>query len=363
MSQILDKVLEIVQKSQGGALPVDVASKLGVDSFLANAYLSQLVDSGKIVRSNQRIGGTNLYFMPGQEKLAESKINTILEQSKKTAKMYAPEGAAKSNPEIEQKRAAFVEKLKEIESKEKKPGKKVTPNVIPEPGHKIMPITIKHVSQEVGPIPERAVGGLLMPKPKPEPVIEKIKEPEPVTEPEIKEPEESEPVILKKEGAEEIPEPEEDIPEPEEVQYNELEIKTGLEQTQLEDSKSEIRNVIEKTFRKKPEKPMEPGPVVNAALAMLVDSGAEIIGKELKRKGKDADIIVDIPSKVGNIRMLAIVRDKKTITEADLSMAYTEGANKKLLVLFCTPGKLTKLAKNYHEVISGLVKFKPLEIK
>jgi hypothetical protein len=358
MSQVLDKVLEVVQKIQGGALPVDVASKLGVDSFLANAYLSQLVDSGKIVRSNQRIGGANLFFMPGQEKLAESKIISILEQSKKTAKMYAHEGESQRpvSSEVEQKRVAFAEKLKEIESKESKgkARKLVTPNAIPEQGHKVMPITIKHVSQEVGAIPERAVGGLMMPKHKLEPIIEPVvKEPEP---------EEAKPAIIKEEQAKE---PEEEIPETDEVQYNELEIKTGLEleQKQLEEPKSEIRNVLEKTFHKKPEKPMEPGPVVNAALAMLVDSGAEIIGKDLKRKGKDADIVVDIPSKVGNIKMLAIVRDKKTITEADLSMAYTEGTNRKLLVLFCTQGKMTKFAKSYHEVISSLVKFKPLEIR
>jgi hypothetical protein len=355
MSQVLDKVLEVVQKIPGGALPVDVASKLGVDSFLASAYLSQLVDSGKIVRSNQRIGGANLFFMPGQEKQAEFKIISILEQSKKTAKMYAPEGESRKfvSSEVEQKRVAFAEKLKEIESKESKSKarKLVTPNAVPEPGHKVMPITIKHVSQEVGAIPERAVGGLMMPKRKLEPVIE--------TKIEVPELEEAKPAIIKEEKVEE------EIPETEEVQYNELEIKTGLEleQKQLEEPKSEIRNVIERTFLKKPEKPMEPGPVVNAALAMLVDSGAEIIGKDLKRKGKDADIVVDIPSKVGNIKMLAIVRDKKSITEADLSMAYTEGTNRKLLVLFCTQGKMTKFAKSYHEVISSLVKFKPLEIR
>ena len=183
MSQVLDKVLEIVQKSQG-VLPVEVASKLGVDSFLASAYLSQLAETGKIVRSNTRIGGTNLYFIPGQEKLAESKISSILEQAKKTAKMYAPEGAAsRTNPEIEQKRQAFAERLREIEEKEPKKGKKVIPNAIPEPGHKVMPITIKHVSQEVvGADPGRAIGGQLMPKLVIEPKAKELEPEEPIKE-------------------------------------------------------------------------------------------------------------------------------------------------------------------------------------
>jgi len=354
MSQVLDKVLEIVQKSQG-VLPVEVASKLGVDSFLANAYLSQLAETGKIVRSNTRIGGTNLYFIPGQEKLAESKISSILEQAKKTAKMYAPEGAAnKTNPEIEQKRQAFAERLREIEEKEPKKGKKVIPNAVPEPGHKVMPITIKHVSQEVvGTDPGRAVGGQLMPKLKPEPIIEpKVKEPEP--EEPIKE--------IVKPAVQEKLETKEPItaePEFEEVAYNELEIKTGID----EQPKDGIREVIEKTFLKKPEKPMEPGPLVDAALAMLVDAGADIIFRELKKKGKEADITFDLPTKIGNIRMLAIVRDKKSITEADLSMAYTEGVNKKTPVVFITNGKMTKTAQSYHQVIAGMLKFKQLDKK
>jgi hypothetical protein len=351
MSQVLDKVLEIVQKSQG-VLPVEVASKLGVDSFLANAYLSQLAETGKIVRSNTRIGGTNLYFIPGQEKLAESKISSILEQAKKTAKMYAPEGAAsRTNPEIEQKRQAFAERLREIEEKEPKKGKKVIPNAIPEPGHKVMPITIKHVSQEVvGADPGRAIGGQLMPKL--------------VIEPKVKEPEPEEPIkeILTPAVQEKLETKEEPIaaePEFEEVAYNELEIKTGIDELPGDG----IREVIEKTFLKKPEKPMEPGPLVDAALAMLVDAGSDIIFRELKRKGKEADIAFDLPTKIGNIRMLAIVRDKKSITEADLSMAYTEGVNRKMPVVFMTNGKMTKTAQNYHQVIAGLLKFKQIDKK
>jgi len=352
MTQV-DKVLEIVQKSQG-VLPVEVASKLNLDSFLANAYLSQLVESGKIKRSTVRVGGSYLYFLPGQEKLAESRIGSLIGPTQKTARMFAPEGAEKATPEVEQRRLAFVNRLKDIESGETKlrQAKKMSPNQFTEPGNRIMPITLKKVSQDVvGHEPSVAVGGQLMPKPKKEEVVEEI---ETVPEPAKVEPE-----------SEEIVET-----EPEEVTYEELEIKTGIEEQPKVEQKEEekpaksfAREVFEKTFFKKPEAPLEPGKVVDTALAFLVDAGADIISKELKKKGKDADIVADIPTKIGNIKMLILVRDKKSITEADLSIAYTEGIHRKFPVLFITNGKPTKLARKYHEVIAGLVKFKSLEIK
>lgn len=336
---ILDRILELVQKT-GPVLPVDIASKLGLDSFLASAYMQQLVEQGRLSVGKERIGGSQIFFTPGQESSAAAKVKALVEAGKKTARMFAKE--VPSNPEVQKKRDEFAARLSEIESKEKK-SKLVEPHAVLQPGHKVMPITIKHVSEEVGSVPERAVGGLMMPKPK---IVEEIK---PAPKEKEKEPE---PVVTEVEEVHyekpklEVPEP---APEPEAAE----ELKP----------KSPFREAIEKTFLKKPEKPVEPCPLVDAALAMLVDSGSEIISKELTKKGKEANITFDLPTKLGNLRMLAVVRNKKSITEADLSMAYTEGTNKKIPVLFVTNGKLTKLAQSYLQVISGLLKFKQVESK
>jgi len=335
---ILDRILELVQKT-GPVLPVDIASKLGLDSFLASAYMQQLVEQGRLSVGKERIGGSQIFFTPGQESSAAAKVKALIETGKKTARMFARD--VPNNPEVQKKRDEFAARLNEIESKEKK-SKLVEPHAVLQPGHKVMPITIKHVSDEVGPVPERAVGGLMMPKPK---ILEEIK-------PALKEKEkEPEPVVTEVEEVHyekpklEVPEPE---PEPEAEELK---------------PKSPFREAIEKTFMKKPEKPIEPSPLVDIALAMLVDSGSEIISKELTKKGKEANITFDLPTKLGNLRMLAVVRNKKSITEADLSMAYTEWTNKKIPVLFVTNGKLTKLAHNYLQVISGLLKFKQVESK
>jgi hypothetical protein len=58
---------------------------------------------------------------------------------------------------------------------------------------------------------------------------------------------------------------------------------------------------------------------------------------------------------------LVFVLNKKSITEADLSIAYSEGVQKKFPVIIASKGKLTKTAKTYLSTISGVVKYKLLE--
>ena len=78
MPSMLEKIYEFVQKN-GPTLPVEVASKLNTDSLLASAYLSQLVESGKLVSSKEKVGGAMLYFLPGlQSNIFLIRIQDIL---------------------------------------------------------------------------------------------------------------------------------------------------------------------------------------------------------------------------------------------------------------------------------------------
>jgi len=340
-TNILDRILELVQKN-GPSLPVDISSKLGLDSFLASAYMQQLVEQGRLGVGKKFVGGSKIFFIPGQESTAEAKAKALIEASQKTARTFASE--VPENPEVQKKRNEFSVRLGEIESREKK-SKLIEPHAVPEPGHKVIPITIKHVSQEVGAIPNKAVGGQLMPKVNiPEPEVKK-ESPKPLQNIDVAEVRYEAPKL--------------EIPEPVIEDKAESEDSASL----AAQGKSKIREVIESKFLKKPSPPLEPSPLVDSAMAMLVDAGCEIVGKELTKKGKEANIIFDLPTKIGNIKMLAVIRNKKSISEADLSMAYTEGVNRKMPVVFITNGRMTKNAQAYHQVIAGLLKFKTIESK
>ncbi len=296
----LDKVLEIVAKS-GPVLPVEVASKLKIDSFLASGYLSQLVDTGKVKASEDKVAGTSVYFVPGQDEAAEKRVKEIISSAQKTARTFAKK--VSESPEIQKKREAFANRLKEIEEKEKK----------------VIPVTLSKLKEDFIVAPgKQAVGG-----------EHKVK----VKQPEISY----------------------------EIKF-ESEIPTSKsDEEEVEEAVSEIAKKPKKRGRKKKAPEIfEDGKTVQSALAFLVEAGADIISKELKRKGKDADMIILLPTKIGNIQMFAIVKEKKKVSEADLSMAYTEGTKRKLPILFITNGSLTKTSREYYESIAGFLKFKSL---
>ena len=312
---MLDKVFEIVRQ-KGPVLPVEIATKLGVDSFIANAYLSQLSEAGKIKIGTERVGNSFLYFMPGQENAANLRTKTLLQQGKKTAKTFQKETAPVS-PGVAEKRDAFAKRLKEIEEREEKEKRKVE---------------VKAPMSEREDFLERvkqAITPFLTPKQEePQPEI-KIKSEIEVIEPE--------PELIKEDAPKEVPK---DVPK-------------------------EKAKVSPEPKKRAPKKKTLFGPkvdVIELAMEYLVERGAEIIAKDAKKK-KEVDLLVKIPSGIGPVKMFVKVKDKKSINEADLSLTYTQGQNKKLPVLLLTTGKLTKTAQNYLKVIEGLLKVKFLEPK
>ena len=301
----IDKVYELLRQN-GPMLPVEVASKLGVDSFLASAYLSQLTDMGKIKPTKERVGSTFVYFIQGQDIAASNKVSVLLKPTQKTARMFA--SAVPAGAEVEQKRQAFAERLQEIEKKETEQ---------------------KAIKQEQArveaPKPQRSISEQIK-----QDFLDRFR-------PAIME-------TLQKREAPKVPVlPAKTEPAP-----------------AVDDKKLAQQMMAEIQQRTAPKKILPEGKLVEKAVAFLAESKGDIISKDLKKKGKEADIIALIPSQIGNLKYLILVRDKKTITDADLSMAYAEAANKKLPALFMTHGKLTKGAEAYLQTISGLVKVKNL---
>ncbi len=331
----LDRIFEIVQKN-GPTLPVEVASRLRIDSMLANAYLSQLAESGKVKTSKEKLGGTFLYFMPGQEDAASKRAQSLIAGVKKTLKMYQKDDV-RVTPEMQQKRTAFAERLKEIETKEKAAPKLEPQKNLPE---KIREHFIDMLRPSIDEIHakekarEERIEAEKAEAEQAEEIKEQSKPKAPVRETQAK--------VEKKIAPKEIQEKNIILPFAKELVKVVSEIK--------EEPKPELRLGKEKL----PEVPA--GDFVQLALKHLSSKDAIIASQSIKKKGKEADVVAEIPSNFGPIKMLVVIRDKKTINEADLSLAYTEGQTAKLPVLLLTNGKLTKNAQSYLKVISGLLK-------
>ena len=110
-----DDIIEFI-KENGPTLPVQIVGRIGGDSFVANAYLSELVERKDLLQSEERVGAVPLYYLPGQEELMKKKLEELNFNSK-TPRTFQKK-KVKETPELESKRKDFDRRLRKIEAEE-----------------------------------------------------------------------------------------------------------------------------------------------------------------------------------------------------------------------------------------------------
>ncbi len=73
------------------------------------------------------------------------------------------------------------------------------------------------------------------------------------------------------------------------------------------------------------------------------------LNEEIIKKNKEFELTVNAPSSLGLIKFLIFAKDKKKISDADLSLAHNKAQLKKLPLIFVSNGDLDKKAKEYIE--------------
>ena len=112
-----EKILNYISEN-GPTLPVDIVKLTGGDSLISNAYLSELVSSKEILKSDELVGTANIYYLPGQEDKLKNKLSELID-FKKTPKNFQTKKVVET-PELIKKREDFNNRLKLIEEREKK---------------------------------------------------------------------------------------------------------------------------------------------------------------------------------------------------------------------------------------------------
>jgi CRISPR/Cas system CMR-associated protein Cmr5 small subunit len=79
--ELRDQVLACV-KTKGPVLPMQVAKDIARDTFYAGAILSELLNHKVIKISNAKIGGSPVYYMPGQEERLQMLYNGLPQREK-----------------------------------------------------------------------------------------------------------------------------------------------------------------------------------------------------------------------------------------------------------------------------------------
>jgi len=76
-----EKILSFIRE-KGPVLPVEVAKHIDSNILMASAHLSELSSNGKVRISNVKIGGSPLYYTPGQESQLQRFADNLHEKEK-----------------------------------------------------------------------------------------------------------------------------------------------------------------------------------------------------------------------------------------------------------------------------------------
>lgn len=325
----------------GPVLPVQIAKKLEVEILFAGAILSDLVSRKKLKTTKKPIGSSPLYYMPGQEKLLEERLYPVMKGKEKEAYDILKEKSVLWERELEPWQRVALNDLKDFS----------------------VPIEVKLSNDVVTKfwrfhlIPETAVKELIQAR------LDQIK-PEPA--------EEIEPVMEVAPAEEDIPpapaEEIEPIREPviekviEEIKPQKEEISSDMLAELKKQLLSELKNrapkvEVQEKISPKPEVELT-GKFFQKISAFFNNKEVIIIGKELIKKEKEFDFIINLPSPVGHLRYYVKAKDKSKVNESDLSLALSEAHSRKLPTLYLSNGELTKKAKDWLQRHQGLLVFK-----
>lgn len=93
---IKQKIIELI-KIKGPVIPVQISKEINSDILMSSAHLSELSSEGKVKISNVKIGGTPLYYLPGQEASLQNFSNNLHEKEKKAFELLKEKKVLRDN--------------------------------------------------------------------------------------------------------------------------------------------------------------------------------------------------------------------------------------------------------------------------
>jgi len=128
--------------------------------------------------------------------------------------------------------------------------------------------------------------------------------------------------------------------------------------------KKEIKPPIQTTLQKQPKKPRKISkqetfsPIIES---YLTQNNLKILQKEIIRKNTETNYTVLVNTQLGPLEFFICAKNKKKITETDLTMAHQKAQSKKMPSLFLTQGELTKKAREHlQKILKGCLIFRKI---
>lgn len=304
-----DDVLNFI-KYNGPVLPVQIAKHINTNILFSSAILSELVARKILKITHASIGGSPLYYLPGQEDQMDAKLSTSLSGREKEAYQLLKDKKVLREVDMEPWQRVAVKSLKDFSVQ-------LNVNIDGE-----LSSFWKHqlVSDEEAKI---IIADIMNDLVKQDVVVEEnipIEE-QPVEQAEVNS------------VAEEIQEEVEDEPIVEEIKEKKVKLK--------EETIKEFEQPIKQKTVKKDK---VDGLFYSKVFNFIKNHDVEVLKEEIVKKDKEMDFIVNIPSAFGKLKYLIKAKNKPSLNETDVSMAFSEGQIKKLPVILLINGKANKKA-------------------
>lgn len=106
-------------------------------------------------------------------------------------------------------------------------------------------------------------------------------------------------------------------------------------------------------------KPKEKSEFVKEIIELLTRENIEILEEKTIKK-REFVAKIKINSNIGKLNFLLIAKDKKSITDNDITLAFHQAQLEKIPVFLISKGEINKKAKESLQKYSGLIKFRKL---
>lgn len=301
-NKVNQRVLEIVRQ-RGPLVPAQVSVEVGTSSLIVSAMLSELASLRQVRISSVKVGGSPLYYTPGQEEKLQRYVKYLHEKEVKAYELLKSKLVLQDDTLDSVTRVA-LRQIKDF----------------------AMPLNVQ--------TPDGGVKlfwkWYMLSNGEAEPYINDILE------------------RGKKEKAAQV--------------APKLEIAMPETQRIAETQKPKVSDVQETLRVQKPKRaaPSASGEFVNNIMNFFGSSQIEVLERFEGKRKSEAEFVVSVPSPVGSIKYYCMAKDKKSCNDADLSSAYVQGQVRKLPVLFLTSGKLTKKAAEMLEKEFSAMKVKQI---
>lgn len=293
---IKQKIIGLI-KTKGPIIPAQISKEINSDILMSSAHLSELSSEGKVKISNIKVGGTPLYYLPGQEASLQNFSSNLHEKARKAFELLKEKKILRDS-KLEPVIRVAIREAKDF----------AVPLQVTYKNNKEIFWKWHMLNKEDS---ESLIKSTLTKK---EPIIQKTTE----TKPETKIKQET----TKKTIEEKKPELEKQTIKKEPLKQEPLEKEKP--KTLAADTTCSFLDELQSYFSK---------------------NKVSIKNQEIIRKNSEIDFILEVPSTIGALEYYCKTKNKKRVNDGDLSSAYVQGQLKKLPVLFLTKGELTKRAK------------------